>query len=185
MSKSIMVGFTVLIGILVLILVPVVMHLISDQKTYCLIAVFDKFANIQKDDAVNVLGFKCGKIDNVTIIDNKPAARLRIQKNVHIPVGSTFGINQAGLFKENNIDIHLSNATSFYKNGDTVLTDTIEVKGGKELGFNQTLAMTLGIMGAATNNDVSAKLDTVISLLKLQNQNINTLLMAKQKDLKK
>ena len=104
------------------------------KKSYELYVVFDQNMGLTPANSVVINGVSVGTIDAIDLMpsaNNKVLMRLDIDNKVRIPLNSTVTIGSSGLFNAPQIEITYGDASSHYKEGDTlrgVLTEGLMSK---------------------------------------------------------
>ena len=131
----------------------------SHFNHYRLVVQMDKSNNMAAGNNVSLRGVVVGEVESVRLNDSKVSATIRIKKEIRIPIGSKFRIENVGLFGEKNIAIFPSESTEYYK-ANSVVTSESSVASAADLGKAVGSLIT-----AAEAIEINRKLDSIISIL--------------------
>jgi phospholipid/cholesterol/gamma-HCH transport system substrate-binding protein len=119
----------------------------------------EKSNNVAAGDEVSIKGVAVGEIESVNLRDSKVAATIKIKKEIIIPIGSNFIIENRGLFGEKHISIIPSEASEYIKANSIVNSESTVAE-------PTDLAKAVGsLVTAAQAVEINKKLDSVIILL--------------------
>lgn len=166
MTKEIKAGSIVLLVILISV-VAVIGYFIHKKQTstYPLVVILPKTEGLERHCDIRYLGVKIGSVKNVGTINRNAYAAIQIKKDVKIPLNSKVNVSRVGLFSEKIISFVPSNSDFFYSPNDTIKNASIDTI-SSFAKFAGAANAVVGIGNIVVQNKVSAKLDTVISILK-------------------
>jgi phospholipid/cholesterol/gamma-HCH transport system substrate-binding protein len=91
-----------------------------NQKGYVLYAYIDDASGLEKKAKVKLRGVNIGKLENLTLNENRVKLKLFIKENVKIPKGSMVTLTQDNVLGGKYIKIIPSNSNDYYAKNETI-----------------------------------------------------------------
>jgi ABC-type transporter Mla subunit MlaD len=141
----------------------------KELSHYRLVLALPKSRGVVEGDAVHILGVQVGYVREIAVTGSTVNVLLSIQKNIQIPEGSGARITTVSLLGKKSIELLPCSTGTFYTPGDTIREhQPAPFPSLKNVGTS--IAQAIAGLGRSEHNDrneeIMAKLDTIIMLLK-------------------
>jgi ABC-type transporter Mla subunit MlaD len=153
---------------------------LSHRSQYNLRLHLDSASGLCVRDPVMIQGLKSGSVGELSMVGDRPLAVLSFRKGIRVPVGSRFELLRLGLFGERGIGIQLHDTNAYYRNGEDVTAE--RQPSDAHVSFPEAMGVTMGALGAASSREIADKLDTVITLLRRQSAQLDTLQTVRRRE---
>lgn len=170
MDKNRKAGLIVIFTIVALITILVVYaDYLRKKNNYELNFVFPKANGLQERNTINYLGVEIGEVRKIETKQENIIANALIERKVRIPKGSKIQMTNYGLFDGKRVDISPSSSKEYYESGDTIYhTEMDTIPYIAKIGKAANIISDVG--GLLLQSEISIKLDTVINLLREQQE---------------
>ncbi|HEY4484964.1 MAG TPA: MlaD family protein, partial [Nitrospiria bacterium] len=122
LSAEAKVGLAVLAGVLILAVMTITVggYRFGTQGGYRIYAVFKSAAGLDTKSSIKVAGVEVGKVEAITLVNDKARVTLRIRPEVQLRKGAQTALRATGLLGEKYVELLPGAETGFLKEGDTL-----------------------------------------------------------------
>ncbi|WP_457560014.1 MlaD family protein [Caminibacter sp.] len=189
MKTEVKVGIFVLLGLLSLFIITFQIKSLENlkEKGYTLYAEVADASGLNKKSRVKMRGVKIGYIDDMKLKDNYVLLKLKINKDVKIPVGSEVSVAQDNVLGGKYLKIIPSNSNKYYKPGD-IITKYVKTASMEDVMTNINKAVDdvrtlLGKLNKTLDKQTIQNIKDTVTYLKSSSKNLNTILADANKKL--
>lgn len=164
--KKLKIGLIAVLGVVLIVVAVIGIKAVSNYLNYYRITLeMDKSNNVSAGSNISLKGVEIGEIESVKLRNTMVAATMKIKKEIKIPIGSKFKIENIGLFGEKRIIVIPSESIENIKSNSIIKPDLTVAE-------PTDVAKAIGtLMNAAQAVEINKKLDSIIILLNQDKSN--------------